>query len=341
LSALRRELGARRDPRRGALARWLHRSILHRSSRDRGVYLWGGVGTGKTMLMDLFHRSLPDATAKRAHYHRFMQSVHDAKERIRDRPDPLSVIAAQLAQRHRVLCLDEFAVSDIADAMILSGLLHHLFDLGVILVTTSNTRPDDLYAGGLQRQRFLPAIESLNARTRVIQVDSGHDHRMDRLDLDALYHVPHDRRAARALRDGFARLERGPDAVADEGERVFELAGREVAAVAVGCGTAWFKFDALCGDGRSKLDYIELSKRFHTVILADIPAFDAESDDAARRLIELIDELYDRGVNLIASAARPPAQLYRGVRLAQPFARTASRLREMASRAYLARPHRP
>lgn len=318
---------------------WLGR-LLNRRRHCPGVYLWGGVGTGKTALMDLFYRALPGELGKRIHYHRFMQAVHDEKSRIRGRQNPLGLIAARLARQHRVLCLDEFSVTDITDAMMLSGLLDQLFARDVALVTTSNIHPDNLYRDGLQRQRFLPAIDLIKKKTRVVRVDSGNDYRMDCLKLEALYQVPHDDRAARALKQSFVRLEGGiPDENSGAQNNTMRLCGREVDIIAAGRGTAWFSFDALCGGHRSKTDYIELSKRFHTVILEDIPVLDAGLDDAARRLIELVDELYDRGVNLIVSAARPPAELYRGKRLQQPFARTASRLREMGSREYLARPH--
>lgn len=332
LNALHRTLVSG-QPKPGLVARLLRRPW----AQCRGIYLWGGVGTGKTLLMDLFYRALPEGLGKRIHFHRFMQWVHDEKNRIREQPDPLAIIAAQFAARHRVLCLDEFSVTDITDAMILSGLLHRLFDNDVALITTSNTHPDDLYRDGLQRRRFVPAIELLKAQTRLMKVDGGTDYRMDYLKSEALYHVPHDAKAVRALRQSFAGLE------GHIGERrdALLLCGREVGVIAAGRETVWFSFDALCRGNRSKLDYIELSKRFHTVILSDIPGLDADHDDSARRFIELVDELYDRGVNLMVSAARPPESLYDGTRLRQPFQRTASRLREMASRAYLARPHLP
>ena len=315
----------------GLVMRLLGRRWVQR----RGIYLWGGVGTGKTLLMDVFYRALPEGLGKRIHYHRFMKWVHDEKNHLHARQDPLAIIAAQLAAQHRVLCLDEFSVTDITDAMLLSGLLHHLFDNDVAVVTTSNTRPDDLYRDGLQRQRFLPAIELLKAQTRVIEVDGGSDYRMAYLESEALYHVPHDARATGALRQSFAGLEGN---MGDEKDTLV-LCGRPVPVIAAGRGTAWFSFAALCESNRSKLDYIELSKRFHTLMLSDIPVLDADREDSARRFIELVDELYDRGVNLMVSAARPPAGLYGGKRLRQPFKRTASRLREMGSRDYLARPH--
>ena len=328
LNALQRTLvSGKQKP--GVVARLLGRQW----HRRRGIYLWGGVGTGKTLLMDLFYHALPETMGKRIHYHRFMQWVHDEKNGIQARQDPLAIIAAQLAARHRVLCLDEFSVTDITDAMILSGLLHQLFERNVALITTSNTHPDYLYRDGLQRQRFLPAIELLKEQTRIVKVDGGNDYRMDYLKSEALYHVPHDENAMRALRQSFIGLEGG------ESQDALLLAGREVEVIAVGRGTVWFSFDALCLGNRSKLDYIELSKRFHTVMLSDIPVLDADHDDSARRFIELVDELYDRGVNLMVSAARTPESLYHGKRLREPFKRTASRLREMGSNEYLARPH--
>ena len=314
---------------------WLDRVLKRRRTHCRGIYMWGGVGTGKSLLMDLFCRSLPVGLPKRVHFHRFMQSVHDDKSHFQGRRDPLADVAAQLAARYRVLCLDEFSVTDITDAMILSGLLHHLFSLGVTLVTTSNIQPDELYRGGLQRQRFLPAIELIKNQTRVVNVDGGNDYRMDYLKLDSLYHVPHNDKAVHALQQSFLHLEGD---MGDAKDTVL-LFGREVDIIAAGRGVVWFSFESLCKTSRSRLDYIELSKRFHTLLLSDIPLLDAGLDDPARRLIELVDELYDRGVNLIVSAAVLPSKLYNGNRLAEPFKRTISRLQEMGSQDYLARPH--
>ena len=307
-----------------------------RARTHGGIYLWGGVGSGKTILLDLFYQSLPRGLGARMHYHKFMQSVFDEKHRIRERADPLAIIAAQLAARARVLCIDEFAVTDITDAMIWAGLLQQLFTRGVAIAVTSNTRPDDLYQDGLQRRRFLPAIELIKTRVKVTRVDRGVDYRMNYLVAAALYHTPHDAHANTALAKSFAQLEN--DWNGARGQRI-TLCGREVITVACGQGAVWFEFAAICATHRTKMDYIEIAKRFHTVIIADIPVLNADADNAARRLIELIDELYDRGVNLIVSAARNADELYCGSRLREPFQRTASRLREMASRDYLARPH--
>lgn len=302
-----------------------------------GLYLWGGVGTGKTLLMDMFYRALPAGMARRVHFHRFMQWVHDERREIRDQQNPLGIIVDKLAARHRVLCLDEFAVTDITDAMILHGLLRALFGKGMTLITTSNIPRRDLYRDGLQRDRFQAAIELLEAHTTEINVDSGNDYRTAFLKDDSIYHTPIDRDAERALAACFERL----SALHEESKTEIDIHGRKVEVVATGSGVVWFDFAVLCEGHRSKMDYIELSKRFHTLILANIPVLDDDQRDATRRLIELVDELYDRGVNLIVSAAAEPDRLYRGKKLAAPFERTISRFREMSSSEYLGRPHLP
>ncbi len=303
----------------------------------RGLYLWGGVGTGKTLLMDLFHQSLPARSARRIHFHRFMQSVHDEKNRIAHRSDPLAIVAGKWASKWRVLCLDEFSVTDITDAMILSGLLRHLFRRGVVLVTTSNTRPEDLYQGGLQRDRFLPAIELLEYHTVPVEVDNGNDYRMAHLRDEAIYHIHCGDETPSKLRHCFDIL----TGTRSSGRQSVTINDRMVEVCAVGSGVIWFEFAGLCQTHRSKPDFIEIARQYHTVILSDIPRLTATMDDAARRFIELVDELYDRNVNLIASSARLPDQIYVGKRLAEPFKRTASRLVEMSSDEYLSRPHLP
>lgn len=302
-----------------------------------GLYLWGGVGTGKTLLMDLFFRSLPDGMARRVHFHRFMQWVHDRRQQITDQQNPLRVIVAGLAKKHRVLCLDEFAVTDITDAMILHGLLEALVENNVTLVTTSNIPQRDLYKDGLQRDRFQAAIALLETHAEQLHVDSGNDYRTAFLKDDTIYHTPADAEAERALTACFAKLA-GHE---EESKAEIEIGGRPVAVVATGSGVVWFEFSVLCEGNRSTVDYIELSKRFHTLILANVPVLDDDHRDPTRRLIELVDELYDRGVNLIVSAAAEPAALYTGKRLAPAFERTISRLREMSSQEYLGRPHLP
>ena len=291
---------------------WLQR--LRSRTPPRGLYLRGGVGTGKTLLMDMFYRCLPEGLGKRIHFHRFMQSVHEQKSRIKDKQHPLRIIVENLAKKHRVLCLDEFAVTDITDAMILYGLLDALFS-DMTLVTTSNIPQVDLYKGQLQRDRFLPAIELLKIHTLEIEVDSGNDYRTAYLQNDSIYHSPLDSAAERALKACFENLA----GLYEESKTGIRVSGRDVAVIATGSGVAWFEFQILCQGNRSKVDYIELSKRFHTLILSQIPILDDMENDATRRFIELVDELYDRGVNLILSAAAMPEGLYTGTRLAEPF----------------------
>jgi len=335
LDALHRQLIARPATPNRVLAWYRKRFARPDRTMIRGLYLWGGVGTGKTLLMDLFYQSLPDQLARRIHFHRFMQSVHDEKNRVGDRSDPLGIVAGKWASKWRVLCLDEFSVTDITDAMILSGLLRHLFQRGVVLVTTSNTRPENLYQGGLQRDRFLPAIELLENHTDSVKVDNGNDYRMAHLRDEAIYHIHRGDETLSKLRHCFEAL----TGARSGGRQSITINDRMVEACAVESGVIWFEFAGLCQTRRSRLDFIEIARQYHTVILSDIPQLTASMDDAARRFIELIDELYDRNVNLIASSTRLPDQIYVGKRLAEPFKRTSSRLVEMSSDEYLSRPH--
>lgn len=310
---------------------------LRPAPAEKGLYLWGGVGTGKTLLMDIFYRSLPHGMARRIHFHRFMQWVHDQRKQIGDRRNPLQIIVGDLAKKYRVLCLDEFAVTDITDAMILHGLLEAMFDNRMTLVTTSNTPQQDLYKDGLQRDRFQAAIRLLQTHTRQLHIDSGNDYRTAYLQDDSIYHTPVNGGTEQALEACFQRLS-GLD---KESKTKIEINDRQIDVVGTGSGVAWFEFTSLCETNRSKMDYIELSKRFHTLILANIPVLDDTRRDAARRLIELVDELYDRGVNLIVSAEAGPRDLYTGKKLVAAYDRTASRFQEMSSGEYLGRPHLP
>ncbi len=300
-----------------------------------GIYLWGNVGTGKTMLMDLFHDSLPQELGYREHYHRFMQQVHTSKEKYKHRRDPLALIAAEFAGRYQVICLDEFQVTDITDAMILSAFLENLFKQGMVLVITSNSHPDQLYADGLQRSRFLPAIELIKQSMHLLRVDSGHDYRSDFLRSDGVYRTPLNDESEASITACFHVLSGYHDAVPE----ILHLYGRPVQARAQASGVIWFDFDVLCAGARSNMDYIELARRYHTMILSAVPVLDSSKDDAARRFVELIDELYDRDVKFIVSAAVVADQLYQGKRLATAFKRTVSRLREMSSQEYLHKPH--
>ena len=309
----------------------LHRFFGPKPEPVPGLYLWGGVGTGKTLLMDIFAGAVGAEESKRIHFHRFMQSIHDQKATIKDQQNPLKIIAAGLADQCRVLCLDEFSVTDITDAMILSELLRHLFDQGITLVTTSNTQIENLYANGLQRDRFKPAIKLLLDHTQQLEVDTGRDYRRQYLLSKSVYHCPLGSTAHESMNIAFHELA-GPY---ESKTRRIDLSGREVPVIAYGPDVIWFDFETLCEGNRSKMDYIELSRQFHTVLLSDIPVLYRTQDDSARRFIELVDELYDRGVNLIISAAALPDKLYQGVRLAEPFKRTISRLQEMSSPEYL------
>lgn len=303
----------------------------------RGLYLWGGVGRGKTHLMDLFFESLPFSERQRTHFHRFMQHVHQQLRELTGQKNPLKIVGERIAEGVRVLCFDEFFVSDITDAMLLAGLLEELFARGVTLVVTSNVEPCNLYRDGLQRQRFLPAIALIERHARVLNVDGGIDHRLRLLEQAELYHTPLDDGADRSLARSFASLSPEP---ARENVDI-EVEGRPVRVRKLGENAAWFDFRDLCEGPRSQNDYIWLAREFTAVLLANVPVLDASRDDAARRLVNLVDEFYDRSVKLVVSAEAPPQGLYTGTRLAFEFQRTASRLIEMQSHAYLARPHRP
>lgn len=301
----------------------------------KGLYLWGGVGRGKTLLVDLFHGCLPPALGRRIHFHSFMRDVHAALKQLRGTQDPLDTVAEDWSRTARVLCLDEFHVVDITDAMLLAQLLEALFARGVTLVTTSNEAPSGLYRGGLQRERFLPAIALLERQLDVIEFTGGTDYRWRTLIQAATYYSPADAVAEEALARRYAALTRGPVQAAAP----LCIEGRSIPVRAYGEGVVWFDFEALCDGPRGTGDYIEIACCFHTVLLSGVPAFGEDASDAARRFINLVDAFYDRGVNLLLSAAAAPDALYRGTRLAAPFRRTASRLVEMQSEAYLARPH--
>lgn len=301
----------------------------------KGLYLWGGVGRGKTYLVDAFFLSLPFDEKMRIHFHRFMQKVHHELKSLEKVRDPLKVVADRFRQKTEVICFDEFHVSDITDAMLLGGLLEALFERGVVLVATSNEHPDQLYRDGLQRDRFLPAIELLKAHTDILNVDNGIDYRLRYLDKAEIYHWPLDKQAASMLQTNFEHL--SPDR--GGANRTIEIEGRKIEAVRRADGVVWFDFPAICDGPRGAADYIEIARQYQTVFIANVPQMDDNMNDQAKRFITLVDEFYDRHVKLILTAEVVPRELYTGKRLTQAFQRTVSRLIEMQSHDYLARQH--
>ena len=302
----------------------------------RGIYLWGGVGRGKTFLMDLFRAHL-DVPSRRDHFHRFMKDVHGRLRQLREVENPLEQVAAEIGRDARVLCLDELFVSDIADAMLLSGLFAALVEQGVTLLFTSNAPPSELYRDGLQRSRFFPAIALLERSTETVNVDAGFDYRLRQLEKAPLYLDAADP----FVDDSLAlRFEEIAGAAGEPGGSL-EVEGRPIPVRSRCVDVIWFEFDALCAGPRGTADYVEIARDFHTVLVSGVPVFGAGTDDPARRFIALVDEFYDRNVKLVVSADAPPERLYRGERLAFEFERTRSRLAEMQTHEYLARPHRP
>jgi cell division protein ZapE len=286
--------------------------------------------------MDLFYAELPIESKRRLHFHRFMREVHAGLRDFQGEANPLQKVAAQFAARAKVICFDEFFVSDITDAMLLAGLLDELFRLGVTLVATSNVDPDHLYRDGLQRRKFLPAIALLNTHTLVHNMDGGVDYRLRALESAEIYHFPLDAAAERGLEAAFTSL--SPDV--GKPNVVLSIEGRDIVTRRCGDGVAWFDFMAVCDGPRSQNDYIELARLFQTVLVGKVPLFDEKREDQARRFISLVDEFYDRNVKLIISAQGPIVDLYRGQRLSFEFQRTESRLQEMQSKEYLAREHK-
>ncbi len=330
LHELQNELEELRPPRRG-----LQRVFRRDDPQVPGLYIWGGVGRGKTFLMDLFFENLAVEHKKRIHFHRMMHEVHDRLASLGDVQDPLDSVAADIARDTRVLCFDEFFVSDIGDAMILGRLLDGLFRRGVTLVTTSNSEPDQLYRDGLQRQRFLPAIDLLKTYTRVVNMDGTTDYRLRLLQKAGTYLTPNDAAAT-------TRLTRFFDDSASsqiETDVALDINGRDIRARRCAKGIAWFDFEDICDGPRSQADYIEVARWYPAVIVADVPRFDRTLEDQARRFIALVDEFYDRRVKLIVSAEAGVKSLYAGERLKFEFDRTVSRLIEMQSNEYLALPH--
>ncbi|WP_323072234.1 cell division protein ZapE [Mycetohabitans endofungorum] len=316
--------------RSNALRKW-----ITRAEPPCGVYMWGGVGRGKSFLMDSFYAVVPVQRKTRLHFHEFMREVHRELEVLKGRADPLDELARLVAKRYRLICFDEFHVSDIADAMILYRLLLKLFDNGVQFVMTSNYEPSTLYPDGLHRDRLLPAIDLINERLDVLNVDAGTDYRQRTLAQVQTYHTPLGAHADRALREAFARLAAVPDE-----NPVLHIEKREIKTLRRADGVVWFDFATLCGGPRSQNDYLELATRFHTIILSDVPQMAPRMASEARRYTWLIDVLYDHKVKLLMSAAVPAEQLYVEGPMANEFARTVSRIVEMQSKEYLEAPRR-
>ncbi|MBK6867796.1 MAG: AFG1 family ATPase [Burkholderiales bacterium] len=301
----------------------------------KGVYMYGGVGRGKSFLMDCFYNAVPIRRKTRLHFHEFMREVHRELAAMQGTVNPLDELGKRMAAKFKLICFDEFHVADITDAMILHRLLTALFEHGVGFVTTSNFKPDDLYPGGLHRDRILPAIELLNARMEVLNVDHGVDYRRRTLEQVRLYHQPLGPQADVAMQDAFSRL-----APMGDESPVLHIEAREIRARRRAGGIVWFDFKELCGGPRSQNDYLEIASRFHTVLLSDVPQMFVRHASEARRFTWLVDVLYDRRCKLILSAAVAPEQLYTEGPLAHEFPRTISRLNEMQSAEYLALDHR-
>ncbi|BAO86717.1 cell division protein ZapE [Caballeronia cordobensis] len=301
----------------------------------RGVYMWGGVGRGKSFLMDSFFAVVPVQRKTRLHFHEFMREVHRELEELKGQADPLDELAKRIAKRFRLICFDEFHVSDIADAMILYRLLDRLFKNGVQFVMTSNYEPDTLYPEGLHRDRLLPAIELIKEHLDVLNVDAGTDYRRQTLSQVKAYHTPLGAAASEALRADFAKLAAVPDE-----SPILHIEKREIKALRKADGVVWFDFATLCGGPRSQNDYLELANRFHAVILSDVPQMTPRMASEARRFTWLIDVFYDHKVKLLMSAAVPAEELYVEGPMANEFARTVSRIVEMQSKEYLEAPRR-
>ena len=319
-------------PQRGRWARFFRSRV----APPRGLYLWGGVGRGKTWLMDLFFEALPFEAKLRLHFHRFMQLAHRRMHAIGGTADPLEQVAEELAQQARVLCLDEMHVNDIGDAAILYKLLDGLFARGVTLVTTSNRMPAELGADPVLRQGFAQAVRLLEAHTQVLNVDGDADYRLRALTQAATWRHPLDANAAAALERAFATA-----ATTRQQEPYIVINEREIPVHRWADGVVWFDFATICGVPRARTDLIEIARYFHTALISDIPQLTDAHNDLARRFTHLIDEFYDRNVNVLASCAAPVEALYIGKGLAFEYQRTLSRLQEMQTQEYLAREHRP
>ncbi len=314
---------------------FLEKLLAKKPMPQRGIYLWGGVGRGKTFVTDLFYDCVPFTEKRRVHFHRFMQQIHSELKALPKTPNPLKIVARNLAKQFRLLVLDEFHVSDIADAMLLGGLLEALFANGVTLVTTSNIPIPELYKNGLQRERFLPAIALLEQYTETLEMNGENDYRLNLLERSGTYHSPVTDGTDTLLAQQFAEL----SVEQIHNGAPITINGREITTHQLAGDVVWFTFPEICQTARSASDYLEIARLYHTVIISNIPHIHADNDGVVKRFIDLIDALYDHNVKLICSADKEPEHLYDGERLAFPFQRTISRLYEMRSHRYLAEPH--
>jgi cell division protein ZapE len=337
LQHLFEQWSAYKERRRTALQRLVVRPPL-----PRGVYLWGDVGRGKTFLMDSFYRCLPLVRRRRVHFHHFMRDVHRELDELKGRVNPLEALSARIAKRYRLICFDEVAVSDVADALILGRLFTRTMDQGVVYCMTSNYHPEELYKGGLKREDFLPVIALIKERLDIVHVNGAVDYRRRAMQEVRAYHTPLDLESDRALMRAFKQI-----AEVEEEYHELDVEGRVIPYRHRAGGVVWFEFDVICGWGRSQNDYLDLGKRFHTIIVSGVPRMGLERADEARRFTLLVDVLYDQRVNLILSAEAPAAELLR--REGRPhdaqlqamvfqFERTASRLAEMQTIEYLSAP---
>jgi cell division protein ZapE len=307
------------------------KKLFNRPDIPQGVYMFGGVGRGKSFLMDCFFNAVPIKRKTRLHFHEFMREVHRQLAELQGTVNPLDELGKRISEKYKLICFDEFHVADITDAMILHRLLDALFKNGVGMVTTSNFHPDGLYPGGLHRDRILPAIELLKSQLEVISVDNGTDYRRRTLEKVKLYHTPLGAEADAAMQDAFTQL-----AEAHDEDPVLHIESREIQARRKAGGVVWFDFKTLCGGPRSQNDYLELATQFHTIMLSDVPQMFVKNASEARRFTWLVDVLYDRRCKLFMSAAVAPELLYTEGPLAHEFPRTASRLNEMQSAEFLA-----
>ena len=321
----------------GRLSRLMGKEKSETQAPVRGLYMWGGVGRGKTWVMDLFFQSIPGSRKLRLHFHRFMLRVHEELTQLQGQSDPLLTIADRFKAETDILCFDEFFVSDITDAMLLGTLMEALFARGITLVATSNIPPDDLYRNGLQRARFLPAIEQIKQHCDVMNVDAGIDYRLRTLTSAHLWNSP----LNEATHAEMERMFKALAGSARDDAPVLEINHRQMPTLGVSEGVLAIDFLTLCGEGRSQHDYIELSRRFHSVLLYDVPVMIYKTEDQARRFLALVDEFYERHVKLVVAAETSLFEIYQGTRLKFEYQRCLSRLQEMQSEEYLRLPHLP